>query len=67
MRHNTRTTQPTTSTKEGRVAKLGLYFVFFVTNYIFSYFLSKKYSSNALNTKGIYIRPSEMLLSNLGR
>ena len=76
IRHKTSITRPNTSTKKVRAAKIKLYFTPFVTElYIFLIcFRNCSYSlicnivfAIPLNTKDVYIRPSEMLLSNQAR
>ena len=61
------TTRPNTSTKEAREEKIGLYLALFVTElYIFLIFL-EIVNIVPLNTKDVYIPPSEMLLRTQGR
>ena len=51
------------SAMECRAAKIALYFALLFVNYVFSHVIL----FNPLNTKGVYIRTFEMLLSNQRR
>ena len=74
IRYNTSMTRPNTSAKEARTAKIGLYFTFFIIElYIFLIFLEMvnivlhAILFQPFEYQGVYIRPSEMLLSNQER
>ena len=73
IRYNTSMTRPNTSAKEARTAKIGLYFTFFIIE-LYIFLISLEMVNMVLHAilfqpfeyQGLYIRPSDMLLSNQG-
>ena len=73
IRYNTSMTRPNTSAKEARTAKIGLYFTFFIIE-LYIFLISLEMVNMVLHAilfqpfeyQGVYIRPSDMLLSNQG-
>ena len=73
-RYSMSITRPNTSTKEARADKIGLYFTFFCIE-LYIFLISLAMVNIVLHVllfqlfeyQGVYIGPSEMLLSNQGR